>query len=36
MNLNALFDALGKILSEKENAKITFTLSLKEGDAKCQ
>lgn len=34
MNIEKLFDALSKILSEKENAKITFTL-VKRGDAKC-
>ena len=34
MNVERLFEALGKILSEKENAKITFTV--KEGDRKCQ
>lgn len=34
MSLEKLFDALGKILSEKENAKITFTV-IKRGDVKC-
>lgn len=33
MNVEKLFEALGKILSEKENAKITFTV--KEGDTEC-
>lgn len=34
MNVERLFDTLGKILSEKENADIKFIV--KEGDAKCQ
>lgn len=29
MNVERLFDALSKILSEKENAKITFTVKEK-------
>lgn len=33
MDINKLLDALSKILSERENVKIT--LSLKEGDSKC-
>ena len=32
MNLKRLFDTLGRILSEKENASVTFRLRLKEGD----
>ena len=35
MNVERLFDTLSKILSEKENARITFTV-VKRGDAKCQ
>lgn len=35
MNIERLFDALGKILSEKENAKISFKVT-ERGDAKCQ
>ena len=34
MDINKLLDTLSKILSEKENVKIT--LSLKEGDVECQ
>lgn len=30
MNVERLFDALSKILSEKENAKITFHVTKKE------
>lgn len=32
MNLRLLFEALGKILSEKENANVVFKLEPKEGD----
>ena len=35
MNIEKLFDALSKILSEKENAQIKFTAK-KRGDVKCQ
>lgn len=35
MNIEKLFDALSKILSEKENARITLKV-VKRGDAKCQ
>lgn len=35
MNIERLFAALSKILSEKENARITLT-AVKRGDAKCQ
>lgn len=34
MNVEKLFDALSKIFSEKENAKITFTV-VKRGDVEC-
>lgn len=35
MNIERLFATLSKILSEKENAKITFTVK-ERGDAQCQ
>lgn len=35
MNLEKLFHALSKILSEKEDANIIFKLT-KRGDVKCQ
>lgn len=35
MNVEKLFESLSKILSEKENAKITFVVE-KRGDVRCQ
>lgn len=35
MDIEKLFHALGKILSDKEDAKITFKV-MKRGDVKCQ
>lgn len=35
MNVEKLFEALSKILSEKNNAKITIKVKKKEGDVKC-
>ena len=34
MDITKLFDVLAKILSEKENAKITFKVT-ERGDVKC-